>query len=195
MRKALQVLRDYFGGGATEDASLLQDDDKFGSFMQQPKPPQKFEKNEGAGGSIMSMLEVVESDFASNLAKEETKESDESASYEEITQENKVTTAEKDQDVKFKTKEAAGLDKAISETSGDRDGVNTELAAVNEYWAKINERCVAKPETYEERKARRDAEINGLKEALSVLENEAAFLQSKSKHHHRSRRHFMEATN
>ena len=71
------------------------------------------------------------------------------------------------------------MDKTISELSGDRDTSNTELSAVNEYYGKINERCVAKPETYEARKARREAEITGLKEALSILENEAAFLQKK----------------
>ena len=48
---------------------------------------------------------------------------------------------------------------------------------LNEYYAKVKERCVAKPETYEERAARRKAEIAGLKEALSVLENETAFVQ------------------
>jgi len=42
-------------------------------------------------------------------------------------------------------------------------------------------RCVAKPQPYEERKAAREAEINGLKEALNVLENEAALVQSGSK--------------
>merc|ERR1712166_1554287 len=85
----------------------------------------------------------------------------------------------KSQDVKYKTKEHKGLDKSIADLSGDRDNTNTELSAVLDYYAKIKDRCIAKPETYEERKARREAEINGLKEALTILENEPAFVQRK----------------
>merc|ERR1719163_2422646 len=84
VRKALGVLRDFYGGGDAA-AAMLQDDDKFGAFMQQPKAPEKHEKNSGAGSGIISMLEVVESDFATGLAKEETAEADEVASYDEIT--------------------------------------------------------------------------------------------------------------
>merc|ERR1740117_1304808 len=156
---------------------MIQDDATFNSFMQQPAPPQQHEKSAGAGGSIISILEVCESDFATGLAKEESAESDSAASYEKVTQENKVATATKSQDAKYKTKEAAGLDKQIAETSSDRDTSSTELSAVMEYYGKIKERCVAKPESYEQRKARREAEIEGLKEALSILENEAAFMQ------------------
>ena len=50
------------------------------------------------------------------------------------------------------------------------------------YWDKLQPMCVAKPESYEERKKRREAEIAGLKEALRILEEESgsAFLQIRS---------------
>merc|ERR550539_2085789 len=158
---------------------MIQGDAKFGAFMEQPAKPESHGKASGAGGSIIGILEVCESDFATNLAKEETEEADAQEEYEKTTQENKVTTATKEQDVKYKMQEATSLDKAISELSSDRDTTNSELSAILEYYGKIKERCIAKPETYEQRKAHRESEIAGLKEALSILENEAAFLQRK----------------
>jgi len=172
--KALDVLRDYYGGAS----SLIQDDT---AFMQQPAKPEKHSQKTGAGQSIIGILEVCESDFSDNLAKEEMAESDSASEYEKITQENKVAKTTKDQDVKYKTQEFKSLDKEISELTGDKDTLSTELGAVNEYYSKLRERCVAKPESYEDRKARREAEINGLKEALQVLEEETAFVQRKRK--------------
>jgi chromosome segregation ATPase len=171
--KALDVLRDYYGG-----ASLIQDDT---AFMQQPAKPEKHSQKTGAGQSIIGILEVCESDFSDNLAKEEMAESDAASEYEKVTQENKVSKTTMDQDVKYKTQEFKSLDKEISELTGDKDTLSTELGAVNEYYSKLRERCVAKPESYEDRKARREAEINGLKEALQVLEEETAFVQRKRK--------------
>merc|ERR550537_1828500 len=184
VRKALSVLRDYYGGSA----AMLQEDNKFNAFMQQPAAPQQHSKASGAGGSIIDILEVVESDFTKNLAAEETEEADAVNTYEKTTQENKLSVTMKSQDVKYKTKEFKGLDKSISDLSGDRETTNTELGAVLEYYAKIKDRCIAKPETYEERKQRREAEIQGLKEALSILENETAFMQRGRRGH---RRHFI----
>merc|ERR1719472_697034 len=93
----------------------------------------------------------------------------------------------KDQDVKYKTAEFQSLDKSISELTSDKETAGTELSAVLEYYEKIKERCIAKPETYEERKRRREAEIAGLKEALAILENETAFMQRRSHRHMRGR--------
>jgi chromosome segregation ATPase len=177
VRKALGVLKDYYGGAA----AMLQSNANLGATMQQPAKPESHEKASGAGGSIIDILEVCESDFATNLAKEETEEADAQSEYEKTTQENKITKALKDQDVKYKTQESVALDKTISELSSDKETTSSELSAVLEYYGKIKERCIAKPETYEERRSRREAEIQGLKEALSILESEAAFLQRRTR--------------
>merc|ERR1711957_808958 len=96
VRKALGVLRDYYGSAAS--AALLQGGADLGAVMQQPEAPELHEKATGAGSSIVGILEVVESDFANNLAKEETEESDAAEEYAKTTQENKITKTLKDQD-------------------------------------------------------------------------------------------------
>merc|ERR1711865_1108502 len=106
-----------------------------------------------------------------------------------------ILKTQKDQDAKYKTQEFTGLDKAISEYSSDRDTLNTELSAVNEYYSKLKDRCIAKPETYESRKARREAGIKGLKEALSILENETALMQRGGKKHGHHMRGALKADN
>ena len=120
--------------------------------------------------------QVVESDFSKNLAELSLAEDEAEAGYQKITQENKVTKAAKEQDVKYKEQESANLKKSASELTSDRDSANSELSAVVQYLAKLNDMCVAKAETYEEKVRRRTAEISGLKEALSIL-SESAFLQ------------------
>jgi len=173
VRGALTMLRDYYQ--KSEDAAAM---------LQQPARPAKFEKAAGAGDSIIGILEVCESDFATNLAKEESEEAEALRIYDKTTQENKVTLATKNQDVKYKTQEFKALDKDVSELSGDRDAANTELTAVLEYYAKIRERCIAKPETYEQRRQRRQNEIDGLKQALNILNTEtASLLQRKHRSH------------
>jgi chromosome segregation ATPase len=171
VRKALELLRNYYAAG---DAALVQED--------QPAKPVNHGAASGAGGSIISILEVAESDLATNLAKVETAEAEELEEYEKSTQENTITKAAKDQDVKYKTQEFTGLDKSIAELTSDRDSASSELGAVMEYYGKLKSRCIAKPESYESRAARRAAEIEGLKEALNILENEAALVQRSNRH-------------
>merc|ERR1719414_1026378 len=172
VRKALSTLREYYGG-----AAMLQDEAKFGTFMQQPTAPELHSRSEGAGGSIINILEVVVSDFAKNLAKEELEEADAQSEYEKVSQENAVTMTTKRQDVKYKLQESKAADATAAEYSADRDTTSAEQSAVLSYYGKIRARCIAKPDTYANRSARRAAEITGLKEALSILEDETAFVQ------------------
>merc|ERR1719482_2467055 len=101
--------------------------------------------------------------------------------YDKLSKANEIEKATKSQSVKYKTKESKGLDKETSETNADRATVQQELDAVNQYYTGIKGRCVAKAESYAERTQRREAEIAGLKEALSILEGEAVLIQQRSK--------------
>merc|ERR1719433_965740 len=168
VKMALKVLRDYYA-----------------------KDDKAHEAAEGAGESIIGLLEVVESDFSKQLAEIMATEASAARTYEQETKDNEVDKATKTQDVKYKTKEFSDLDKAVAEASADRSGVQTELDAVNEYLASLLKQCTAVPETYAERKQRRAAEIAGLKQALSILEGETAFVQKDVRKHRTKRPQFM----
>jgi len=156
IKLALKILREYY---AKEDKS--------------------HEAAEGAGSSIIGLLEVAESDFTTGLSEMIAQEEAAAAEYDRQTKENAIEKATKDQDVKYKTKESKSLDSAVAELTSDRTGVQTELDAVLEYFSKLKEQCVAKAEPYEERVRRREAEIAGLKEALQILSGDAVLLQQK----------------
>merc|ERR1719359_921695 len=130
--------------------------------------------DQGAGTSIIGLLEVCESDFTKGLAEAVSTEEEAARSYEQNEKDNEIEKVTKGKDVEYKTKEAAKLDKSVSELTKDRATEQAELDAVLEYLKKLEDMCVSKVETYAARKAHREAEIAGLKEALNILENEAA---------------------
>jgi len=145
--------------------------------------------SDGASTGIIGLLEVAESDFSKGLTEMNAAEETAQNTYEQESKENEIEKTTKEQDVKYKTKEATGLDKSNAELTSDKENVEVELSAVNEYLKKIEDECIAKPETYEDRKARREAEIAGLKEALTVLENETAFIQKSTRTLRGTKRH------
>merc|ERR1719373_1434696 len=74
---------------------------------------------EGAGSGIISLLEVCESDFSKGLAEMTAEEETAASEYEAYCKEDEIAVTTKSQDVKYKTKEAASLDKTVSELSSD----------------------------------------------------------------------------
>lgn len=170
-RSAIRILRDYYANNDDDagSAALLQSDDSFAAEMKAPKPPQKYAKSGGAGSSIIGILEVSESDLAKNLAVEETEEAGKQAEYDKLTQQNKKMKFQKEKDMAHRTGEYKALDKSITDVAADYDTESEELAAVEEYFAKVKERCIAKPDSYQTRKENREAEISGLRDALMIL--------------------------
>jgi len=158
---ALQLLRDFYAKG---DA-----------FVQQPATSVHAAAS-GAATGIIGILEVAQSDFTKMLADAQVEEDSAASAYEKQSNDNAVSKAMKTADVKYQQKEQASLRKNLAEYKDDADGEQAELDAVTEYYNQVRPGCTVKPMTYDERKKRREAEIAGLKEALSILEGQA-FLQ------------------
>merc|ERR1719311_909365 len=100
--------------------------------------------------TIISVLEMSEEDFTTLLAEAEATEDEAAKAYKSLTDENKVSK------------------------------VSKELDAVLAYLDKLKPECESKAMSYEEKKAAREAEIEGLKEALSILSG-PALLQTSHK--------------
>jgi len=166
IKLALRVLNDYYATADKAHASA-----------------------EGAGHGIIGLLEVIESDFSQGLAEFTSVEETAAGDYDRQSKANEIEKTTKEQDIKYKNKEAADLDAAIAEATSDRSGVETELAAVQEYLDSLAAQCITtganmgtaghNAETYEQRVARRSSEIAGLKDALTILDGAASFVQTK----------------
>jgi hypothetical protein len=166
--KAIIVLKEYYEGALIQISS-----------NSHSKQPSYGAAKSDAGSSIISILEMAAEDFTSTYTGIETEEMEKAKSYEKQTEENKVAKATKLANAKAKMSEVKSLTVAIENTSTDHDMVFKELDAVLSYLDKLKPQCESKAMSYAEKKARREAEIEGLKEALQILDGSAVLLQIK----------------
>jgi DNA repair exonuclease SbcCD ATPase subunit len=155
---AMGVLKSFYEGGAfIQTKSQKSTRPEFGGA-----------KTDAASG-IISVLEVAESDFTRLLAETETAEDEAADSYAKSSEENKISKVTKETDSKAKQSEIKSLTVELGHAKEDHESTSTELDAVNAYIDKLNPQCEEKAMSYEEKKAAREAEIAGLKEALEIL--------------------------
>jgi len=147
VRSAIQILRSYFQNGP----ALIQE----GAYV----PP------------VIQMLEFTESDFETLLADARAAESSGVEQYEQIMKDSKEDKALKEVETNAKQSEWTSLNRAVRNYGQDKEGTSTELDAVLSYLGELKPSCEQEaPLSYAEQKARREQELDGLKEALKLLE-------------------------
>lgn len=160
--KAVAVLKEYYEG-----ASFLQVSMRTRRFNDEEVAAQS---SPGAGSQIIEFLMLAEEDFAKLLAEVESAEAKAVEEYNTLTQENKVGKATKAMEIKGKASEIKGLTRALNSNEEDKEGLEKELSAVNAYLDKLKPQCETKSMSYEEKVSAREAEVEGLKDALSMLD-------------------------
>jgi hypothetical protein len=155
---AIGVLKEYYESALIQTKSSNKRQPSFGGAKSD------------AASSIISILEMSEENFTKMYMETETEEGLAKSAYEKLMQENKVSKASKEAEVKASLSEIKSLEVALTNTGEDLAMTNKELDAVMAYLEKLKPQCETKVMSYAEKKARREAEIEGLKEALSILD-------------------------
>jgi len=158
--QALRVLQAYYEG-----LSLLQ---KNSAASRNPAQT-------SASTGVIGMLEVILSDFqrleSSTKANEETNQ----ASNEKFMNDSSQDKLVKQTHMKNKSESRTETDINMRAAEKDLENTQAELKAAEAYFDKLRPSCVESGNSYEDRVARRKLEIESLKEALKILdENDIA---------------------
>jgi len=124
-----------------------------------------------ASKSIIGLLKVIESDFTNSVSSTTDEENSQESEYQTLKSDTAISlTAKRDsKGTKEGNKQTANLD--ISDKEADLDDEKAALAAAMKELEKLKPVCVDTGMSWEERTARREQEIESLKEALKILQN------------------------
>lgn len=170
--QAITVLKEFYAKAGGEAAALLQQSNAAGG----EQAPEIFEDEPytgmgGAGGGIVSMLGLIETDFAKLEAETSAEEEASEKEYVEFMDDSKIDKATKAKTVDFKTSKQKNKQQAFEVAQNDLQGATKEMEAANAYFEKLKTKCMETEESLAESKQRREKEIADLKEALQMLDN------------------------
>jgi len=171
--KAIKVLKDFY-----DNAALLQTSATTHSKSAADSDAPEFGSAKGgAADVIVGILEMSNEDFVKLHSETETAEMEAEEAYEKMMSDSATAKAAKLAEVKASKSEVKSLAVALENSGEDKTMTSSELDAVLSYIEKLKPQCEEKVMSYAEKKARREAEIAGLKEALEIL-SEAALVQT-----------------
>lgn len=152
---------------------FFQIDSKDRDVSSDDAPPTFGAAKKDSGGGIMGILETLGEEFRKTVKEAGATEREQSKAYETLMHQSKVLVASLEAEIKGAESQIKSLDVNLHDSNGDLKMVTKEKGAIGEYIAKLKPQCEGRAVSYEERKAKRDAEIAGLKEGLSMLEAES----------------------
>merc|ERR1719456_588203 len=128
-----------------------------------------YQGNQGQASGVMGMLEVIQSDFSRLESETSAAEQEAADLFAKYSSDSAVNKATKETNIKMKTSKKTDTESALAETKKDLAATQEELSAAMDYYDKLKPSCVDAGVSYEDRVARRNAEIQSLKEALDIL--------------------------
>lgn len=125
----------------------------------------------GDGGSALAMLQDLHNKYSSALTELESGETQTAAAHETLLASNEQFRRDTQQTKQAKETEKRTTSERLADAKTELSANQHELAEVVQYLADLRPSCDDIRATFEERKHRREAEIDALKETVAVLED------------------------
>jgi len=155
-KRGLKVLRAYYRkeqGGSSADTNAMK---------------QRY----AMGNGVVSILEVAVEDFESLYATAKADAEAAATDYKEMQQASAVRSAVFKKDLELKSATKIEQESDQMDMSNDLKMYKSELKTLGSYSEKLAASCMHKGPSYVERKAKRDSEMQSLKEALTIISEE-----------------------
>merc|ERR1719236_378640 len=175
VKKAMKILKDFYDNAfvQTNAAYKPPKGDASGNTIGDLAPDTfsgDFSGNQDAASGIIGQLDVIKSDFEGTISATESAESDADSEYNDFKSESESDISEKEGSVKTKEGE-------VRDTTADLTGFKEDLKEHTELkaealkeLAKLKPACVDTGSDYDEKVARREQEIESLKNAYVILD-------------------------
>merc|ERR1719379_2977896 len=137
-----------------------------------PPPPatwDAYQKKEGKSNGVMALMDMLMKELQDGITESEHEEETAQKDYERLMSDSQASRATMVESITAKEAAKAELDTSIVATKDKKTSQEADLANVKQYLLDLHSKCDFIIENFDMRKAARENEVEGLKNAKSVL--------------------------
>jgi septal ring factor EnvC (AmiA/AmiB activator) len=137
-----------------------------------PPPPDTwgaYQKKDGKSNGVIALMEMLGKELTDGITEAEHEEKTAQKDYERLMSESTASRSKMAESITSKEVAKADLDTKIEGTKEKKGSQETELSNIKQYLATLHADCDFLVDNYDLRKAARENEVEGLKNAKSVL--------------------------
>merc|ERR1719224_404195 len=171
--KAMKILKDFYDNALIQTSYKPPKGDASGMTVGDLAPDSfegDFSGNQDAATGIIGQLDVIKSDFEANIEATKTAEQDADDEFTSYKSDTETDISTKEGDIKSKEGEVASTKGDLAEYKDDLATHSTLKAEALAELAKLQPACVDTGSDYAEKVARREQEIESLKNAYVIFD-------------------------
>jgi hypothetical protein len=170
---AIGVLNEFYNNAFIQTKYTPPNADRDGKTVADRAPETfsgTYHGNQDAAKGIVGLLDVILSDFERTISTTNQEESDAQSAFETYEQDIKDDNDQKDAAITKKNNRIADIKDELVDEQEDKDEAITKKDEAKKELQKLKPLCVEGEETYAQRVAKREKEIEALKEAMTLLD-------------------------